>query len=277
MPQATVNGTQLFYERAGAAGKVGAPPLVFVHGFGCAHEDWAPQVAAFGSRHQVVACDLRGHGASPGEPASCSIETYGADVAALARALNLRGAVLIGHSMGTRVVLQACLDAPDRVAGLVLVDGSFMAAAGERAEEEARRAIASAGWAAFAGGLFAQMFFAPGPTADRIRARAARLPEAIGTALFPDMVRWDARHMASALGRVGVPLLVVQSTMLTPERKRAPLAAGANTPWFEMVRSRAPHARIEVVPGVGHFTMLEAPETVNRLLAGFVARLAPAR
>src|SRR5262245_7163293 len=169
MPHATVNGTQLCYERAGA----GAPPLVFVHGFACAHEDWQPQVAAFGSRHMIVTCDLRGHGASPGEPGSCDIETYGADVAALLRALKLSGVLLGGHSMGTRVVLQACLDAPDRVAGLVLVDGSFQAAAGERAEEDARRAIASAGYVPWAGGLFTQMFFAPSATADRIRARAS--------------------------------------------------------------------------------------------------------
>jgi pimeloyl-ACP methyl ester carboxylesterase len=273
MPHATVNGTQLYYERSGA----GAPPLVFVHGFGCAHEDWQPQVEAFSARHMVIRCDLRGHGASPGEPASCSIETYGADVAALARALNLSGAVLVGHSMGTRVVLQACLDAPDRVAGVVLVDGSFQAAAGERAEDDVRRAIASAGYAAWAGGLFEQMFFAPSATAERIRARAERLPEAVGAALFPRMVRWDARNMAAALGRVGVPLLVIQSTMMTPERKRAPLAPGATTPWLEMVRSRAPHAQIEVVPGVAHFTMLEAPDTVNRLLADFIARVAPRR
>ena len=273
MPHATVNGTQLYYERAGA----GAPPFVFVHGFGCAHEDWQPQVEAFSPRHMVITCDLRGHGASPGEPGSCNIETYGADVAALLRALNLSGAVVVGHSMGTRVVLQACLDAPDRVAGLVLVDGSFQAAAGERAEEDARRAIASAGYAAWAGGLFGQMFFVPGPTAERLRARGERLPEAVGTALFPRMVRWDARNMAAALGRVGVPLLVIQSTMMTPERKRVPLASGANTPWLEMVRSRAPHAQIEVVPGVAHFTMLEAPEAVNRLLAEFVASVATGR
>ena len=270
MPHATVNGTQLYYERTGA----GVPPLVFVHGFGCAHEDWQPQVAAFSPRHMVISCDLRGHGASPGAPERCDIETYGADVAALLRALNLSGAVLIGHSMGTRVVLQACLDASDRVAGLVLVDGSFQAAAGERAEEESRRTIASVGYAAWAGRLFEQMFFVPSATAERIRARAARLPEAIGMALFPKMVRWDARNMAAAFGRVGVPLLAIQSTMFTPERKRVPLALGASTPFLDLVRSRAPHAQIEIVPDVGHFTMLEAPDAVNRLLADFVARVA---
>jgi hypothetical protein len=57
------------------------------------------------------------------------------------------------------------------------------------------------------------------------------------------MVRWDARNMAAALGRVGVPLMVIQSTMMTPERKRVPLPPGATTPWLEMIRSRAPHAR----------------------------------
>jgi pimeloyl-ACP methyl ester carboxylesterase len=273
MPHATVNGTQLYYE----ATRAGSRPLVFAHGFGCAHEDWQPQVDEFGARHMVLTCDLRGHGASPGEPDACSIETYGADVAALLRAFDLSGAVLVGHSMGTRVVLQACLDAPDRVAGLVLVDGSFMAAAGERAEEDARRAIASAGYGTWVGGLFEQMFFAPSATADRIRARAERLPAAVGTALFPRMVAWDARNMAAALGRVGVPLLVIQSTMITPERKRVPLSPGANTPWLEMIRSRAPQASIEVVPGVAHFTMLEAPDVVNRLLADFVGTLAPGR
>lgn len=273
MPLASVNDTQLFYERAGA----GAPPLVFVHGFGCAHEDWRPQVEAFRPRYMTIACDLRGHGQSPGAPESCSIETYGADVAALLRALNLSGAVLVGHSMGTRVVMQACLDAPERVAALVLVDGSFQAAAGERAEEDVRRTIASAGWAAFAAGLFEQMFFTPSATADRICARAARLPEAIGSSLFPRMVRWDARHMAATLGRVGVPMLAIQSTAMTPERKRVPLAPGGTAPFLEMIRSHAPHARIEIVPGVGHFTMLEAPDAVNRLIADFAARVAPAR
>ena len=268
MPHASVNGTQLYYERTGS----GPPPLVFVHGFGCAHDDWQPQIDLFGARQTVVACDLRGHGASPGESESCDIETFGADVAALLRALNLDGAVLVGHSMGCRVVLQACLDAPQWVAALVLVDGSFQAAAGARAEAEVRQAIASAGYAEYVRALFAQMFFAPSATADRLRTRAEQLPEAIGAPLFAQMVRWDAQHMASALGRAGVPLLAIQSTVITPERKRMPLAAGGTSPWLEMVRSRAPHARIEIIPGVGHFPMLEAPAAVNAALAEFMGR-----
>jgi len=159
MPEASVNGTRLHYQRAGA----GVPPFVFVHGFACAHEDWRHQAAAFAGRHCVVACDLRGHGASPGDAASSDIETFGADVAALLGALDLSGAVLVGHSMGTRVVLQAYRDAPERVAALVLVDGSFQGAAGARAEEAARATVSAVGYGAFVGPLFEQMFLVASP------------------------------------------------------------------------------------------------------------------
>src|SRR5207253_552038 len=107
----------------------GRPPLVFVHGFGCAHGDWDAQVAHLAPRHQTVAVDLRGHGASPGTAAECTVERYGADVAEVVRALALPPAVLVGHSMGCRVVIEAALQAPAETAGIVLIDGSQFAPA----------------------------------------------------------------------------------------------------------------------------------------------------
>ena len=91
----------------------GRPPIVFVHGFGCAHSDWDAQVAHLSPRHQTVAVDLRGHGASPGTPDECSIERYGADVAEVMQTLALPPAVLVGHSMGCRVVVEAAMQATD--------------------------------------------------------------------------------------------------------------------------------------------------------------------
>ena len=112
------------------AGK-GRPAVVFVHGFGCAHSDWDAQVAHLSPRHLTVAVDLRGHGASPGTAAECSIERYGADVAEVMQALSLPPAVLVGHSMGCRVVVEAALQAPAHAAGIVLIDGSQFASAME--------------------------------------------------------------------------------------------------------------------------------------------------
>jgi pimeloyl-ACP methyl ester carboxylesterase len=105
----------------------GEPPVVLVHGFACAHDDWAAQIAHLPPRHQTIAVDLRGHGRSAGSADECSIERYGADVAEVMHALDLPPAVLVGHSMGCRVVIEAALQAPDRVAGVVLVDGSQFA------------------------------------------------------------------------------------------------------------------------------------------------------
>jgi pimeloyl-ACP methyl ester carboxylesterase len=121
------------------------------------------------------------------------------------------------------------------------------------------------------------MFFAPGAGADRMIERGMALPAAIGTPLWLSMVAWDAERMASTLAGVRVPLLAIQSTTLSPERGRAPLAPGASSPWLELLRRQAPRSAVEIVSGPGHFVMLEAPDRVNEALAAFVAGLPAGR
>lgn len=243
----------------------GEPPLLLVHGFACSHEDWQRQIQFFASSRQVVACDLRGHGATPGRAHECSIEHYGGDVAALLNNLGFAKAVLVGHSMGTRVVLEAARIAPERVAGIVLIDGSRQASGDPDAAETAvRTSIEAAGYAAFAENAFRQM-----RCSDAILERAKRLPAETGTALWARMVRWDAAHIDAALAAVHAPLMVIQSTYIDHNRQRRSLTAGQSTAWLELVREKVPGARIEVIPGVGHFTQLDAADEVNRLLAAF--------
>src|SRR5580700_3902589 len=154
----------------------GRPPIVFVHGFGCAHTDWDAQVAHLSPRHQCIAVDLRGHGASAGTAADCSIERYGADVAEIMRALALPASVLVGHSLGCRVVIEAALQAPAHTAGVILVDGSQFAPAMAAVLQE--RFATPDGYATMTGAMFKDMFTA---RSDRAMAasvleRAARLP-----------------------------------------------------------------------------------------------------
>ena len=242
-----------------------AKPLVFVHGFACTHADWRLQLARFGahldSEHDVFAPDLRGHGRTHARPEDCSIETYGSDIAALLDGKDLKDAVLIGHSMGCRVVLQAYLNAPERVAALVLIDGSF---------QGARPPVSIEDYPEFARNLFEGMFLAPSELGKAIIERATRLPASIGAALFPRMARWDAENMERALAAVKVPMLFIQSTYLNAERKRVAIKDGETSPWLDMVRRHAPQAQIELVTGVGHFPQLEAPEQVNELLSGLI-------
>jgi pimeloyl-ACP methyl ester carboxylesterase len=239
-----------------------------VHGFACTHEDWNAQLEFFQREHEVVACDLRGHGATPGRPEECSIEHYGGDVAALINNLELRSVILVGHSMGCRVVLEAARLVAKRVAGIVLVDGSRNGTGDPDAAEAAARAtIQKLGYAAFAETLFRQMFFKTTKESEAIVARAVRMSAQFGPQLWPRVTRWDAGQMDAAFAALSVPVLAIQSTTRNAQLQRSPLKPGDTSPWLDYVRSKG--ARVEIVPDTGHFTQIEAPERVNQLIEEF--------
>jgi pimeloyl-ACP methyl ester carboxylesterase len=253
-----------FIQRGG-----GTPAIVFVHGFCCTHEDWRAQLDHFQATHEVVACDLRAHGRTPGRAHECSIEHYGGDVAALVNSLDLPRVVLVGHSMGCRVVLEAARLVADKVAAIALVDGSRNATSDpQAAEAAARAAIDKLGYAAFAEMLFRQMFFKPSAQADAIVARAVKSSAEFGPHLWPRISRWDASSMDAAFDALRAPVLAIQSTTRNAQLERAPLKPGDTSPWLDYLRSRG--ARVEIIPDTGHFTQLEAPQAVNRLIADFL-------
>jgi pimeloyl-ACP methyl ester carboxylesterase len=253
----------------------GRPPIVLVHGFGCARSDWDPQVAHFSPRHTTVAVDLGGHGTSPGTAAHARIETHGADVTALLDHLALPPAVLVGHSMGCRVVMEAANRTPDRVCGLILVDGSRLGEAGPRSYEGRAKALADMGYAAAARAAFGQMFGADYDKAkdQAIIDRAVARDPAIAGPLFADIGRYDAHEFDRILGTVRVPMLALQTTRTLPDGKRLSLAAGETTPYLDLLRARIKDLTVEIVPGIGHFPTLERPAETNAILERFLARL----
>jgi non-heme chloroperoxidase len=94
----TRDGAEIFYKDWGPRG---AQSLVFHHGWPLSADDWDNQMMFFlGKGHRVIAHDRRGHGRSTQTWTGNDMETYAADVAALTDALDLKGAVHIGHSTG---------------------------------------------------------------------------------------------------------------------------------------------------------------------------------
>ena len=242
---------------------------MFVHGFACTREDWDAQLSHFSKSHEVVACDLRAHGATPGRPHECSIEHYGGDVAALVDNLEAGSCALIGHSMGCRVVLEANRLIADKVEALVLVDGSRLAQGDPAAAEAgARASIAKVGYPAFAENLFRQMFLTASPTAEAIVQRAVRQSREFGPDLWSRMARWDAGSMDAAFAAVRAPMLAIQTTTRDANLRRTPLKAGETSPWLEYAKSKG--ARVEIIPDTGHFPQIEAAHTVNRLIGDFL-------
>jgi lipase len=106
----------------------GATPVLASHGITANHRSFA-QVAAqlrtSGADVQLLAVDHRGRGGSAATPGPFGIGTHAQDLLAVLDHLAIDTAVLLGHSMGAFVAANAALLAPERVTGLVLIDGAL--------------------------------------------------------------------------------------------------------------------------------------------------------
>jgi pimeloyl-ACP methyl ester carboxylesterase len=246
---------------------------VFVHGFACAHSDWDAQVAHLSPRHRTIAVDLRGHGASAGSAAECSIERYGADVAEVMRSLALPAAVLVGHSMGCRVVTEAALQAPEQVAGVILVDGSQFAAAMQATMKE--RFATAEGYTATTHGFFRDMFTPKSnpAIAAAVIERAGRLPLPIGEKVLTDLVRYDVGRFETSLAALQVSVMALQTTYSNERRERSTMQPGQSSPYLDMFRARVPSGRVEIIENTGHFPQLDESARTNALIDSFLAKL----
>jgi non-heme chloroperoxidase len=114
----TREGVQIFYKDWGEG-----RPIVFHHGWPLCADDWDAQLMFFLAKgYRVIAHDRRGHGRSTQTDTGNDMDTYAADVAELAAALDLRGAVHIGHSTGGgEVARYVARHGAGRVAKAVLI------------------------------------------------------------------------------------------------------------------------------------------------------------
>jgi len=115
----TKDGTQIFYKDWGTG-----QPVVFHHGWPLSSDDWDAQMLFFLAQgYRVIAHDRRGHGRSSQTDTGNEMDTYAADVAALAEHLNLKDAIHVGHSTGGGEVARyvAQYGGAGRVAKAVLI------------------------------------------------------------------------------------------------------------------------------------------------------------
>lgn len=259
-------------------------PVVAVNGWSCSDAYWAhiaPALAAAG--HPVVLVDARGHGASglpraPGRgarhlrPEDISIARIAEDLREVVTDAGLDRVVAMGHSMGVQVALELHRLTPRRVAGLVLVAGSYenplrtfwglpladaafpLAKLGVTAAPElARLALQPARLTAL-GAVGARLFRGAGP-----KATAADLAPYLRHLASSDpavMIRTvDAMRRHSAAGhlrRITAPTLVLAAgrDAFTPPRCSARM--------FE----RIPTAEIRWFPEAGHTLPVEEPEAI---------------
>ena len=252
------------------------PAVVFLHGVGGGRHTWAAQQAhAAQLGWRSLAWDMPGYGDS------ATVTPY--DFASLAQALcrlldaaGLQQAVLVGHSMGAMVALQAWTQAPQRISGMLLAasspafghtDGDFQQQflAQRLAPLEAGQSMAD-----IAQRLIPSMT-APGSDSDR-SARLARLAPAYQSmaAVPPDTYRAALQALVQFEQRAALPTITVPVLCLAAEHDRtAPPSVMAR------MAQKISTARYACLADAGHLLHCEQPDAFNAEMATFLKDVKP--
>lgn len=254
------------------------PAVLLLHGAGAATHSWRGVIPLLAEQFTVVAPDLPGHGftAMPSGH-TLSLPAMARRTASLMAALEIRPALVVGHSAGAAIALQMVLDGRCGDAPVVAINGALQPFAGAVAPLFQGLAMGL-----FVNPLAVRMFAA----AARDRARVARMIRGTGSSIDETGIDLYGRllrkpgHIAGTLGMMGswdlralrrtLPHLKGGLTLVVGDRDSAvPPSVAAD------VRLTLPNARIVTLPGLGHLAHEERPDLVAAVISD-VAHAAPA-
>jgi pimeloyl-ACP methyl ester carboxylesterase len=276
-----VDGTRLFYELSGDG-----PVVVLCDGIACDGFVWKYLQPVLTARYRVLHWHYRGHGRSgpPIDPTRITVDDHARDLHAVLDHAGVERAVLVGHSMGTQVCLEAYRQHPARVFGLCLLCGSY----GRITRTfhgtdllsliltdvidffETHPGLTRALWSRGPASLYVALARRLGEL-DALRIRVEDiLPyfehvSSMDPAMFFRMLRAAGEHSAEAfLPDVRVPTLVVaaERDTFTPVRHA------------EQMARQIPDAEFLLVKGASHAAPIEQPELINRRVVDFLERRA---
>lgn len=264
------DGTRLEVQSYGE----GELTIVIANGLGGTLLAWAPMLRALKQRVRFLSWDYRGlyNSGPPAAPANLRMEHHVADMRAVMDWAGVEQAVLAGWSMGVQVCIQAAADMPERVKGVILINGTY-GRVFETAFEHAlsRHLLPHVNTAAIAlapalpaavGFVTQQPWFLP------LISRLGLVDERLDREVFLEIAKGfqdldfavyhrimghlNEHDGEPALSRIAAPLLFLAGDRdaMTPASVK------------EVIARRVPHAELFVVPGGTHYSLLEYPEVV---------------
>ncbi|EKG17745.1 Alpha/beta hydrolase fold-1 [Macrophomina phaseolina MS6] len=271
MPFLTIGYKRLHYTDYAPASSDSAsssPPrstLILHHGLGSSQNFYAPIVPALTQAgHRVITFDATGAGRSPYTQVEQSVATLAADVLAILDALSVPSAIVGGHSMGGLVAAHLAATASSaRIAAAILIGPVYPSDAVSRLFEKRVETVERDGMDAMANSIPAAA------TAKRAspvaRAFIRELLLAQDAAGYVSNCRVIANAARPDYEKISVPVLLLAGD----EDKSAPL---------EMCKKQfgeigSPDKALEVLPGVGHWHCIEAPEVVAEKILAFCKRI----
>ena len=251
---ATVDGIQLHSSSHGTGSKT----VILVHGWTCDETTWDSQVQVLSKQYRVLTLDLPGHGksASP-KDGVFSIELFAKAIEAVRTEAKADKVVLVGHSMGTPVVIQYARMFPQRTAGLVFVDGLVRIGGGRR------------------GGAAPDPEQAGGPGGRQYRENMIR--GMFSTSTTPAMQSHILNMMLGAPEATAVGAMKATFAFASPKGEVIKLPVlglyadhsglGADR---EFMKATYPNLQYVEIPGTGHFLMMEKADEFNRRVLDFL-------
>ena len=264
MPRTFINGVDLYYRIQGSGS-----PIILVHALGMDHSMWDPQVQEFSGGYQVITYDLRGHGQSESPDHPYSIDLFADDLDQFLHFLGLKKAMVLGLSLGGRILLRFAQKYPREVGAMILAD-----AQSETPPEGVQRFQVLAEIARKEGmNKVAELFF----SWPLLQTLAQRNPERFE--------REKKRFLhTSAIGLANTFLAIAGMESLTGELKliQAPtlaLAGEEDDPYLsylDLYARQIPDCRKKTVPQAGHLSNLENPQAFNQIVLSFLREVGKA-
>jgi pimeloyl-ACP methyl ester carboxylesterase len=242
---ATVDGLKI---HSSVTGK-GPKTVILVHGWTCDESTWTEQVPVLAKQYRVVTLDLPGHGKSDSpKDGKFSMDLFARAIESVRAEAGADRVVLVGHSMGTPVVVRYARLYPKHTAALVFVDGLMASGQNGGAAAAAPNAVALVG----------------GTQGRKNRENMVRGMFSASTT--PAM---QTRILDMMLGAPEATAVGAMNATFEPAgQTNEVLNIGSR----ESVLAHFPDAEYTQIPGTGHFLMLEKPEEFNSLLLAFLAK-----
>jgi pimeloyl-ACP methyl ester carboxylesterase len=240
----------------------GEPALVLIHGWSCDSNYWREQVPALKQKYTVITVDLAGHGGTDGARSDWSIARFGQDVATAMSAVPDQKLILIGHSMGGPVAIEAARLLKDRVIGIIGVDTfkTIGAPVPSPAQVDAIVKPFEANFIGHTRALVSEHFFAKGADpqlATKIAYDMSLSPPRVAIPALRATLGYD---FAGPLKDVTVPIVAINSDLGEPTNE-------------VRIRKVLPKFHAVTLAGDGHFLMMEDPRRFNPALETEIQQL----
>lgn len=228
--------------------------IIFIHGWGGNKSYWGQQLKQFSNQYKVAAIDLAGFGESDNKRTNWTMANFGKDVIAVINKLKINKVILVGHSMGGAVAIEAAKMASNKVIGIVLVDifqnievtysdekitalnESFMALVNDPSVKKYRP-------------LFKNNI-------EELSARACKLFENAQKVGWLESVdnfwRWSNNELKSSLAAIKCPIISINSD-----------SSPTNVEAFQKI---IPTFKVKIVKNVGHQVFWEDSEKAGQYL-----------